>query len=221
MITAPFRVALVCACVAFAFGACGGDDDAEDTAGTAPSDTTTATSAMTATGATTAADVTAASAGAPDTTAATDTPVAPGGAASTATATAPAGGGTGEELDICALVTQQDVEAAIGMPAGPAQPDSMAPFFGCRYELETDIVTVGVWVWDDADAAEASFEMVADQYPAVEGVGDRAYNSEPFDDLTVLSGRYEISVGLFLSLDDADQLAMARDLAALLIERLP
>lgn len=215
MITGPFRVALVCACVAFAFGACGGDDDAaEDTAGTVPSDATTATDANTAT------DDTAASAGAPDTTAATDTPVATGGAATTATAAGAGGGETGEEIDICALVTQQDVEAAIGMPAGPAQPDSMPPFFGCRYELETDIVTVGVWVWDDADAAEASFEMVADQYPAVEGVGDRAYNS-PIDDLTVLSGRYEISVGLFLSLDDADELAMASDVAALLIERLP
>ena len=129
------------------------------------------------------------------------------------------------EIDVCALLTKEEVEAVIGMPAGSAQPEESAPpFFGCRYEEDglSQMVSIGVLAWGDAEEAEASFEFGADQYPAVEGIGDRAYNSQPIDDLTVLAGRYELSVGLyFVSDDDEAELAMASELAAVALDRLP
>jgi hypothetical protein len=129
------------------------------------------------------------------------------------------------EIDVCALLTKEEVEAVIGMPAGAAQPEeSAAPYFGCRYEEDglSQIVSIGVLAWGDAEEAETSFEFGADQYPAIEGIGDRAYNSQPIDDVSVLSGRYELSVGLyFVSDDDEAELAMASELAAVALDRLP
>ena len=129
------------------------------------------------------------------------------------------------EIDVCALLTKEEVEAVIGMPAGSAQPEeSAAPYFGCRYEEDgiSQMVSIGLFAWGDAEEAEASFEFGADQYPAVEGIGDRAYDSQPIDDVNVLVGRYELSVGLyFVSDDDEAELAMASELAALALGRLP
>jgi hypothetical protein len=74
----------------------------------------------------------------------------------------------------------------------------------------------------DPDEAEASFDFGAGQYPAIDGIGDRAYNSQPIGDVDVLAGPYEVSVSLyFASDDDAAELAMAGALAALVIDRLP
>jgi hypothetical protein len=129
------------------------------------------------------------------------------------------------EIDVCALLTNEEVEAVIGMPVGAAQPEeSEAPFFGCRYEEDglSQVVSVGVIMWADAQEAEASFEFGADQYPAVEGVGERAYNSQPIDDISVLAGRYEVSIGLyFVSDDDEAELEMASELAVVIVGRLP
>lgn len=133
--------------------------------------------------------------------------------------------GAGGAIDACALLTKDEVEAVIGMPVGSPQPEeSPPPFSGCRYEEDglTQIVSIGVVAWNDVDEAEASFEFGADQYAAVEGLGDRAYNSQPIDDVTVLAGRYELSVGLyFVSDDDEAELEMARELAATALDRLP
>jgi hypothetical protein len=147
------------------------------------------------------------------------------GASVTGAPTAAADAGAVGEIDVCALLTKEEVEAVIGMPAGAPQPEeSPAPFFGCRYEEDglSQIVTIGVLAWSDAEEAERSFEFGADQYPAIEGLGDRAYNSQPIDEVSVLAGRYELSVGLyFVSEDDAAELAMALELAATALDRLP
>ena len=152
-------------------------------------------------------------------------PASAPGATGTATSPASAGGADLGELDVCALVSQEEVESVIGMPAGAAQAEEPSPpFFGCRFEDDalTQVVTVGVISWDDEETAESSFDFGAEDYPAVEGIGDRAYNAQPVNDITVLAGRYELSVGLyFISDDDEVELAMARDLAALALDRLP
>lgn len=64
--------------------------------------------------------------------------------------------------------------------------------------------------------------MGAEQYEEVEGIGDRAIRSQPINDISVLSDRYEISVGLYLvSEDDDTEFEMAREIAALVVDRLP
>jgi hypothetical protein len=193
---------LLTAALLVAVPGCGGDDG-DDATGVTADDTDAAGTAVDATG------------------------VDDGnGSAATDPATNGAGAGpAGEEVDVCALVSQDEVAAAIGMPAGSAQAEeSPAPFFGCRYEDDglTHVVSIGVIAWADSDDAEASFDFGADQYPAVEGIGERAYNSQPIGDVDVLTGRYEVSVSLhFVSDDDAAELAMARELAALVVDRLP
>jgi hypothetical protein len=129
------------------------------------------------------------------------------------------------DIDACALVTQDEVESIVGMAVGAPEPeDAPPPFFGCRYEDDEilPVVTVGIIASESTDDAVSLFEFGADQYPAVEGLGDRAYRSQPIDEITVLAGRYELSVGLyFVSEDDDAEFEMAREIAELVLSRLP
>jgi hypothetical protein len=138
-------------------------------------------------------------------------------------ASSPDGGAAGA-IDMCALLSQEEVSAVIGQEAGAPAADDMSPFYGCRYESEdvTPIVSVGVFAWDDESQAESSFSFGADQYEEVPGLGDAAYRSQPIDEVTVLHGRYEISVGLyFVSEDDDEEFEMGVELAQMVLERLP
>jgi len=155
--------------------------------------------------------------------------VSPTSESSAGEGTSSSNGDEPEAFDLCALISREDVENIVGVTVGPGMSEEPAGgggilFLGCRYEDDaiTPVVTVGIIVSLNESDAEDLFEFGADQYPAVEGIGDRAYNSQPIDDITVLSGSYEISVGLyFVSEDDAAELEMARELAQLVIDRLP
>jgi hypothetical protein len=134
-------------------------------------------------------------------------------------------GPSSADIDACALVTQDEVESIVGMPVGAPEPeDAPPPFFSCRYEDDEilPVVKVSIIASESADDAVSLFELGADQYPAVEGLGDRAYRSQPIDEITVLAGRYELSVGLyFVSEDDDAEFEMAREIAELVLPRLP
>jgi hypothetical protein len=160
------------------------------------------------------------------------TSTSPANAAATSSDGGGAAGGAAddlEEIDVCALLTQAEVEAAIGQTAGPGAPEESFAEFGlgggaCRFEADdiTPVVTVSVLAWSNEEDADASFSFGEDQYPPVEGIGDRAYRSQPIDEISVLVGRYELSVGLyFVSEDDDEEFEMSRQLAELVISRLP
>ena len=73
----------------------------------------------------------------------------------------------------------------------------------------------------DEDEARSFFEFGSEQFEAVEGIGDAAYRSE-IHEITVLHDRYEIDVTLyFVSEDDDEEFEMARELAEMMIDRLP
>jgi len=133
--------------------------------------------------------------------------------------------GAPAEIDVCALLSQAEVEGIASVPIGAAAAeDPLPPFFGCRYEDPdiTPVITVGILAWDSPSDAESSFGFGADQHRAVDGIGDRAYRSQPIDDITVLQGRYEVSVGLyFVSEDEDTDFEVARQLAEIVIGRLP
>ena len=186
--------------LALLLAACGGDEGGG----------TEAPTEDTATGATTSSPASAAG----TTTAGTDV-AGPAAQASSA-----------EDLDVCSLVSQDEVSEVIGTQAGAPQreDDPSLFYYGCRYEEEdiTELVSIGILAWADEGEAESAFEFGADQYPAVEGIGDAAYRSQPIDEITVLNGRYEISVGLFfVSEDDDEEFEMGRQLAEMVIARLP
>jgi hypothetical protein len=127
------------------------------------------------------------------------------------------------ELVVCGLVSSDEISQIIGQPAGGAKPEQpYPPLFSCRYEDETitPAVQVSIAAWDDETMAVESFD-IADKYPRVTGIGDRAYNSQPFGDLTVLHGRYEVSVDVaFLSESRDVDFDAATQIARIVLTRL-
>ena len=132
----------------------------------------------------------------------------------------PAGSG----IDVCALVTQEEAEAAIGSPVGEPVEENVPPIYSCSYDTEGfDGVSVIVVEYADAAQAEAAFQMAIDinDYQEVTGIGDRAYRSYPIFDLNVLTGRYELSVDVTDGTDEEDQYQKASELAGQALSRMP
>jgi len=181
--------------------ACGGDDD-ETTA--TPSGTQAAVATQTPSGTSTAEE--------------TQTPAAEATQTPEATPEPSAG-----ELDPCALVTKEEAEAIVGESLGDPLVTITELLATCLYStLDFDSVYVGVLIYDSEDNAEGGFEVALDinDYPEVEGIGDRAYDSRPLGDITVLKGKYELSVDVSVEDTDAD-FETAKDVAAKAVDRLP
>ena len=188
--------------------ACGGDDEDEST-GT-PSGTRAPAATQTTTGTQAPAGTQSAEA--------TESPAAE--ATQTATAAPQASGG---EIDPCALVTKEEAEAIIGESLGDPLETITELLASCLYSTpDFDSVNVDVLIYDDEDQAEGGFELALDinDYPEVEGIGDRAYDSRPIGDITVLKGKYELSVDVSVEGGEAD-FETAKDVAAKAVDRLP
>lgn len=153
----------------------------------------------------------------------------------TADGDAPGGSGASasdavELVDVCAMITQAEVESIVGQPVGPATPEDEEDYTsfgigggGCRFEAEgvTPVVTVSVLAWADEAEGESAFSLLEGQYDPVDGLGDSAYRTQPIDEISVLAGRYELSVGLyFVDEDDDAEFEMARRIAELVLPHL-
>jgi hypothetical protein len=148
-----------------------------------------------------------------------------GGQPSKASASGPARnpGPAPVSVDACALLTKEEVGAAIGKPVIPVV-ESTGAAASCAYHDATHqpnkFLSLIVYVMTP-DQARGAFEATKgggrDQV-AVAGVGDDAY-WDSFLGLTVLKGRYEI--GISVSDRDVDQLKVARTLAPKVLSRLP
>lgn len=126
-------------------------------------------------------------------------------------------------VDPCDLVTKADAETALGAPAGEPKMENTPPVSACSYETaDFNSVEVLLTTFENADQAEDAFQMAIDinDYPEVSGLGDRAYDSRPIFDVTVLKGRYEVDVTVNLEGDETD-FETAKELAATAVERLP
>lgn len=139
------------------------------------------------------------------------------------------------QVDACALLTQAEVEAAVGRPVSEPKAEQVANLACCSYgDPEAPIVSAAslcVFVGSDADyfagaiaQARETFELARGNAEArpLSGLGDEAYWDQVFEDLSVLSGPYLIS--LDISLDDEDDeatLAAAQELMAQALPRLP
>jgi hypothetical protein len=124
-------------------------------------------------------------------------------------------------VDACALVTQAEAESALGAPVGEPEIGNTPPIFSCSYETaEFNVVSVIVAVYDSAEDAEDAFQLAIDinDYPEIEGLGERAYNGQPVLDVTVLTGSYELSVDV---VGPDNDLQLAQDLARTALDRLP
>lgn len=125
---------------------------------------------------------------------------------------------------VCALITKEEAEAALGTPVSDPVEQNFPPVFSCRYNDTENIYLVDVTVVEFSDAAEAQdvFQMAVDlnQYPVVSGFGDRAYLSTIYD-IVVDKGKYELSVSVSSSEEDDVQLEKAKALAMSALARLP
>ena len=135
------------------------------------------------------------------------------------------------ELDVCSLISKAEVDGILGQTTGDPVFNSMgdagaaAGLTGgdCRFEATgvTPVVSISVLAWRDQDDAESSFSAFT-AAEEIEGLGDRAVNTQPVGDVSVLRGRYEISVDLyFVDEDDSVELGMAREIAEIVLSRLP
>ena len=135
-------------------------------------------------------------------------------------------------IDPCALVTKEEVETAVGASVLEPQREDSANLFTCSYnDPDTPIVrtvSVNVIVAEHEDDARDLYEMFKDLAPdaeAVAGIGDEAFWDSIVKGLDVrlevLKGKYDISIKIDLSPDGGDALAIAKELAAKLLGRLP
>lgn len=122
-------------------------------------------------------------------------------------------------FDACQLLTRQEVEAALGTPVGdPPEATGTA----CRWVARSgpDAAMVAVIVYDSPAQARKAFQKAVEVngYRSVSGLGEAAYSS-PMYDVTVLTGKYELTVDVSLLADEPGP--VARKLAAQAGKRLP
>ena len=124
------------------------------------------------------------------------------------------------DIDPSALVTDAEIEQIIGYAITPREPSidttNGVTFLSCS----SDDVHVNVEVWDLAADATEMFEL-GTEHPEIPGIGDRARNTQPLGEISILSGRYVLSVDLYGKLDGADELRAATEIARIVVGRLP
>ena len=162
-----------------------------------------------------------------------------GSGATTATATAtPAGGDSGDggdddggdalTIDPCGLLTQEEISDALGTEVGPGIEDEpFGPLTSCSFEDADGFpaAQVVVLVYGDADEARSEFVSTLEDndYEEIEGLGERAFTSVVYD-VSVLSGRVDLSIDLVPQTDAQLQAGMVEQsvaLARIALERLP
>ncbi len=179
----------------FLIAGCGGDDD--DSKTSAPTGTQTQSgSSSTAT-----AEVT----DAPDET------------------TAPDGNGSGEDAAACALLTSDEVSAAVSEDMTIFSSADHAPTSDCEWDnaSETTAVYVTVFNSGSSDGAEAEYSLLDENSEPVDGLGEKAHWVDGLDILEVLRGENNLEVQVVDFKSGSDPLTEARGLAEIALGRLP
>ncbi|MGQ9554876.1 MAG: hypothetical protein ACUVWR_12270 [Anaerolineae bacterium] len=121
-------------------------------------------------------------------------------------------------------MTKQEAEAALGKPVGEGKREDSPPLYACTYETaDLDNVSIIVVEFSDTEeAADASqAEIDNNQYKEVSGIGDRAWRPSPIMDISVLKGKYELSIDVLDGGDEEAQFQKARGLAEGALAKLP
>jgi hypothetical protein len=122
---------------------------------------------------------------------------------------APADGGGAAGVDVCELLTQEEVEAALGQAASAPQPGASGPYEACTWntvEISLKFVILQV----HGGVSREQFLSQKDETAAfldtdvtdVEGVGDAAYDLDGF--LYAHQGDFELVLTNILGLDQTD-----------------
>jgi hypothetical protein len=136
-----------------------------------------------------------------------------------ATREEPAGSG----ISACALVTKEEAEAAVGSPVGELIEENYPPLYGCRYaSADFNYLGVSLVEYDSEEQAGEAFQMELDlnDYEEVSGIGDRALRPA-ITDISILQGKYELSIDVVNDSDEEAQYEKAKELAMIALSRLP
>ncbi len=126
-------------------------------------------------------------------------------------------------INPCTLITKAEAEAAVGAQVGEPKEDSYPPLYGCRFEADVlKFVGISLIEFNDEQQAEEAFQWEIDlnHYEEVSGIGDRALKPE-IGDISVLKGKYEVTISMVNDSDKEACYEKAKELAALAISRLP
>ncbi len=123
-------------------------------------------------------------------------------------------------LKPCSLISQERIEGIVGTPVALPTPSSEPMGNVVFHSCSSDDVHINVQVFDAASSAASMFDF-GTEYPPIEGIGDKARNTQPLGEIDVLVGRYVVEVSLFTSLSKENELQAATEIARIVIEALP
>src|SRR5262245_13633477 len=128
------------------------------------------------------------------------------------------------KVDACSLLTEAEIEAALGKPGkGGVPPDVSGNSVGCDWdgEAETDAIGITLQV-DRFDADLWAIETKAEGVEPMPGIGDEAVRGWITNGLLLIrKGGYEIDLGVIaIFADDARIKAAQQTLGTLVASRL-
>lgn len=125
-----------------------------------------------------------------------------------------------QAFDPCALISHTNMEEIVGTsvttPSASVDRLGNVMYLNCS----SDDIHINIESWGDASKAAASYDF-SSKHPSIEGLGDKARNTQPLGEVDVLYGSYIISVDLFLGLNRKDELDAAQEIARVVLENLP
>lgn len=126
-------------------------------------------------------------------------------------------GGAGGPIDVCSLLSGEEVAVVLGEPARPTD-QSTGSMYACSWEgtdNALNALSVSVYVHPDAATAKDMYDQTKEGLEGsdIMGLGDEASYAEAFG-LEVLSGRYDISVDNTGPNEKASDLAVAKRVIA-------
>jgi hypothetical protein len=129
-------------------------------------------------------------------------------------------GGSGGDVMVCELVSEDAVEAAVGESVTSSQSEDRGASVRCDYETATGTVVITVFMASSEATAQADYEAVSlGTEETVNGLGEQARWFPTYATLYVLTSVYGISVQITTSpLGVLDQ---ARPLAEQVVAGLP
>ncbi|MEW8030178.1 MAG: hypothetical protein AB2792_05770 [Candidatus Thiodiazotropha sp.] len=124
------------------------------------------------------------------------------------------------EFEPCALISHADLEEIAGVslsePKATIDRLDTVTYLSCS----SDDIHINIESWGDSSKAAASYDF-SGKHPSIEGLGDKARNTQPLGEVDVLYGQFIVSVDLFTGQGRETELEVAQKIARVVLENLP
>ena len=131
-----------------------------------------------------------------------------------------------DSIDVCSLLSKNEVEQIAGKPVLDPESEQLANLFTCtygdpEYPDVSIIVSISVFICSNSSDAKEILDMTRSNAASVEEIsnfGDYAYWDKILRTLWILKGNYEIGIE---AASDAGGFDSAKKIALKVLERLP